>query len=547
MGISGNRPHGGRRRAAAVVLAAGMLLAACGDSADDATGDSSTNTTGSGPAAAGGGGDAPEAHDPDATLVVTNDGPPNEMDPHREPNTGSRPYWTPVYDTLTNIADPAEPKPALATSWSVSDDGLTWVFELRDDVQFHDSTPLDGAAVALSVNRARTLEGGTQKLDLANVTDVVASGPYEVTFTMATHDPKLPAVLGGPSGAILNPAAIAAGNDFSTTPDGSGPYVAERIVPGERVSFVRAPNPHWDVDAGKLAGFELSLLSEFPVAINGVRSGEIDIAWLIGQNELIEQATAADDDLVVQEFPATTINALYLNNQDPLLADRTVRQALSSAIDREGLANALFSGGADCRPISQNYANETTPLYIEGFDPYPYDPDQARELLDAAGATGETLTIGDIGSTVSRNIAQALQPMLTDVGLNVQLQPGTVDLVQSLQRREVQSLSLTSTISFPHPLIALNRYWMPGGAYPMAEGEHDVLAQTEQVVLNAGSSADEVEAAYDEMAREMADLSVIIPICAPAQRVLKSKDVHGLEEGAVDRINMRYAYVAAED
>src|SRR5262245_14501376 len=188
------RARGSTRRALGVIAAL-ALVAAAGGAADDSassattapstaassaatsassapTGADSTATTAStdestATSSASEGTDLPQVADADldlnATLDVTTDGPPTLLDPHQEPTQGVTPYWTPLYDSLTDINIAGEVRPRLATSWEYSDDGLSLVLELRDDVKFHDGTPLDAAAVKASLDRARTLEKSTMK------------------------------------------------------------------------------------------------------------------------------------------------------------------------------------------------------------------------------------------------------------------------------------------------------------------------------------------------------------------------------------------------
>ncbi len=567
-----------RRRVVAGLIAVTLVAAACGgdddddaadgtsagtaatatDATDDTTAPTESAATDTEPA---GGTSAPETsatettgaesagddveYDLDATLVVTTDGRPQQLDPHLEPNTGNRGYTTAIYDTLTDTKDRSEVRPMLATEWETSDDGLTVTLQLRDDVTFHDGTPLDAEAVKASLDRAMTVEGSTQVNDLSAIESVEATAPYEVTITLSAPDPKLLTVLGGPAGMILNPTAIAAGNDFSANPDGSGAYVVVEHVPEESVTFERAEGEYWDPRGAKLAGYTMSFVGDFQVAINAVRSGEYDASWIIGSNSQI-QGALGDDNLQVVDFIPTSIIGLYLVNAAEPLSDQRVRQAIAYSVDREGITNAIFDGGADCAPTSQNYPVPGDPLYVEGFDPYPYDPEQATALIEEAGAGGQTVEMYDIGTTASRDLGQALQPMLQAIGLDAQLVSGSTATVAELQARTIQSIVLTS-VAMPHPLMSLTRYWLPGGAYHMAEGEDAELQTLMADATDPAASDDEVAATYQAMAEEMADLALIMPVCAPVQHVLARSDIVGLDEAELARLNMRYVGVAAED
>ena len=565
-----------RRRVVAGLIALTLVAAACGgdDDDDDAADATSAGTAATDTAAADGttaptesaattepaGTSAPETsatettgadergddveYDLDATLVVTTDGRPQQLDPHLEPNTGNRGYTTAIYDTLTDTKDRSEVRPMLATEWETSDDGLTVTLQLRDDVTFHDGTPLDAEAVKASLDRAMTVEGSTQVNDMSAIESVEATGAVR-------------------------------GDDH---PERAGPEAADRA----RRSGRDDPQPDRHRGRQRLLGQPRRLRRlrrgrARPRGERHLRAGRrrvLGSTWrqarrvhdvvrrrLPGRHQrrsfrrvrrLVDHRQQQPDpgrrwgdDLQVVDFIPTSIIGLYLVNAAEPLSDQRVRQAIAYSVDREGITNAIFDGGADCAPTSQNYPVPGDPLYVEGFDPYPYDPEQATALIEEAGAGGQTIEMYDIGTTASRDLGQALQPMLQAIGLDAQLVSGSTATVAELQARTIQSIVLTS-VAMPHPLMSLTRYWLPGGAYHMAEGEDAELQTLMADAVDPAASEDEVAATYEAMAEEMADLALIMPVCAPVQHVLARSDIVGIDEAELSRLNMRYVGVAAE-
>ena len=280
-----------------------------------------------------------------------------------------------------------------------------------------------------------------------------------MTLTLSPFDRSLPWVLGTAAGAVVNPHAIAAGTDLTTTSDGTGPYVVTDFQPNVLVSYERAEDENWDPRAGMLAGFTIDFLTDYQVALNGLQAGQFDMIRLNGLGSAVEQATATGD-LVRTELPSLQTLAFWLNNQDPIYADPRVRQAFQYALDREGIANAVFDGGSECAASSQVAPFEGDPMYIEGYDPYPYDPEMAQQLLEEADAVGTQLTITDIGATNTTNLMQAAQPMLEAAGFEVELVIGTAaETAPGFQQFQIQTAVIPNAKQ-AHPNIFLNRYWV---------------------------------------------------------------------------------------
>lgn len=476
-------------------------------------------------------------YDRDAVLEVTNDGNPATLDPHQEPTQGSTPYWTPLYDTLTDIAVSGEVRPRLAESWEFSEDGLNLVFTIRDGVSFHDGTALDAAAVVASLERARTMETSTQKALYSNVTGIEATGDLEVTLTLSSYDAALPWSLGTAAGAIVNPAAIEAGADLGTTSDGTGAYVVAAFEPNVKVEYVRADDEPWDPATGLLAGFIITLVNDYQVALNGLQGGQYDMIRINGQGAGIEQAVSAG--FVQTQLPSMQTLAFWLNNQDPAFQDVRVRQAFQYAIDREGIANAVFDGGSECAATSQAVPFQGDGLFVEGYDPYPYDPEKAAALLEEAGAVGTEIVINDIGATNTSNLMQAAQPMLEAVGFEVELVNGTAaEVAPGFQAGDIQ-VAVIPNAKQAHPSIFLQRYFLSGGAYHLAEGEDQPILDELASIDTPAATDEEITAANGNIARILAeDIATLVVACDIVWSVVHEDNVANIDPKTL-LLNMR--------
>jgi len=472
----------------------------------------------------------------DAEINVTTDGNPANLDPHQEPTQGSTPYWTPVYDTITDIALAGEVRPRLATDWEYSDDGLSLVLTIRDGVKFHDGTPLDAAAVAKSLNRARTDEKSTQKNLYRNVTDVQATGPMEVTLTLSTYDPALPWILGTAAGAVVNPKAIDAGTDLTGTSDGTGAYVVTSFEPNVKVTYERAPDEPWDPATGLLKGFALSVLTDYQVALNGLQGGQYDLIRLNGLGQAVDNVVKSGD-FTRTQLPSLQTLSFWLNNQDPAFKDVRVRQAFQYALDREGIVNAVFDKGSECAATSQVAPFEGDGLYVEGYDPYPYNLDKAKQLLQDAGAVGTKLTITDIGATNTGNLMTAAEPMLEAAGFDVELVRGTTQTAPSFQKGELQ-VAVIPNAKQAHPSIFLQRYWLTDGPYHLAKGEDQQILDEMAKWTPQASEAD-VAATNEAIAKILAeDISTLVVGCNVVWSEVGKNTIAGIDPKTL-LLNMR--------
>jgi peptide/nickel transport system substrate-binding protein len=560
----------GTRRALAVVAAMTLVAAACGDdddagsattaggatpattAASGATTGSSSGTTGDTTATSTGGSTAgtddttegsapPEYADADldlnANINVTTDGPPTLLDPHQEPTQGVTPFWTPLYDTLTDINIAGEVNPRIATSWEYSTDGTKLTFELRDDAKFHDGTPVDATAVKASIDRARTLEKSTMKNLLTSVTDVTVNSPTEVVLTLSAFDRSLPSVLGTAAGAIINPKAITAGTDLTATSDGSGPYVVKQFVPNEQVVYERAKDTNWDTKAGKLAGFTLSVLTDYQVALNGLQAGQYDLIRLNGLGAQIQQAEQNGDFTATRLGPLQTLS-FWLNVTDPSLKDQKVRQAFAYALDRDAIVQAVFDKGSECQAQSQMYPMPGDDLYVKDYDPYHYDPAKAKQLLEEAGAVGTELLITDIGATNTGNLMQAAQPMLEAAGFKVTLARGTGAAVAPGFQQNQYQIAVIPNSRQPSADITLNRYWLTTGPYHLAQGLDQGVVSSMDELDDPTLSDDDVKAGYEDIAKQLADLAALVPACTPTWSLLGDSNIVNVDPRTV-LLNMR--------
>jgi len=336
-------------------------------------------------------------------------GEPDQLDPHRTTSYFAFQVLENVFDTLVEPDEDLQMQPALAESWELSDDQLTWTFELRDDVTFHDGSDFTAEDVVYSYNRIIDEE-------LANawrfsaVEEVVAVDEDTVEIRVGQPTPNLLSSLGGFKGmAIVQQDNVESG-DITTAPVGTGPFRLTDYTSGDSIELA-AVEDHWsgtpDVD-----GVEFRFISEGSTALSALRAGEIDWTDSIPAQQVT--TLEGDDAVELGTSPSNDYWYLALNQAKKPFGDVRVRQAIAYAIDRDAIAQVTSYGTAEVNQLAIPAAS----AWSTDYDTYSLDPDRARQLLSDAGVDDLSLKImvaTDYPETV--DAAQVIADPLADVGI----------------------------------------------------------------------------------------------------------------------------------
>ena len=338
---------------------------------------------------------------------------PTSLDPHAVDDGGERAINDNVYETLLSRTAAGELVPMLATALPTAVDDTTWEFDLRDGVTFHDGTPFNADAVVATVNRIIRMSN-EKKTDLG-IYDVLAGATKvdDDTVRIATKGPD--ALLSARLTwlKIVAPSAEQQ-DDISEASNGTGPYVFGSRQTGVSVSLTA--NPKYWGGAPKIASVTFEFVSEPSTRLAGLKSGKYDLITNLAPAFVKEAPKVAK--VLGQEHPVVILNA-----DGGITADKNVRLALNLAIDRATIVDAVYGGFAVVDP--GQYLSPP----ILGFNPavqaYPYDPDQAKQLIKEAGAEGKTITL--VGESSGRwlndkDLVELIAGYWTEAGLNVDLQ-----------------------------------------------------------------------------------------------------------------------------
>lgn len=361
------------------------------------------------------------------TLVVAVSSDIHTLDPGVSSDNYDWRQIYPCYDRLVkykvaNGVGLTEVEPMAAESWTVSPDGLQWTFKIRKGITFDDGSPLNAEAVRYSLDR--TLAIGKGPAD--NITAIAAMNVVdEYTLRITLKNPYGPFLqtLATDGASILNPkiATKATGDDkaqgwLAEHADGSGPFRIVEWTRGQRCVLEAKP-AYWGGQA-KLKKVIIRFMTESADRRMALEQGDVDIA----ENILIDQIPALEKNanIAVKRFPSQMVEYVYINCQNEKLQNPLVRQALSWAVDYQGIIDHVLQGnGVQMRgPIPDGMWGHRADVFQ-----YKRNPAKAKELLKAAGAENLELTlIYSERRATWEQIAQVMQANLAEVGVKLNLE-----------------------------------------------------------------------------------------------------------------------------
>jgi ABC-type transport system substrate-binding protein len=341
------------------------------------------------------------------------------LDPHATATWPSYMVQELMYDNLVEWDADGQPIPGLAESWDVADDGLTYTFKLREDVAFHDGTVCDANAVKASFDRLLNPERASAAYTQMNFIDSVeVVDPHTVVLTTQYVYPLTLQFLGTGLAAVVSQADIDTfGADEIESPIGTGPYKFVEWLRGDHVTVERNPE-YW----GEASGFDSVIVRAAPeasVRVTAAINGEADLAIQIAPNDL--PAVRSDSSLAVLQGGGAKLVYFNLSNINPPTDDVRVRLAMNYAVNRQPILEQLLYDSGNVE-IDSPVASKNFGYYSVGA--YPYDPDQARALLEEADYdTTQTLqAIYPTGAFYfAKEIAEAVQADLAAVGIQIEL------------------------------------------------------------------------------------------------------------------------------
>lgn len=311
-----------------------------------------------------------------------------------------------VYEGLLTRTGDGDVADLLAESHTVSDDGLTYTFDIRDGVTFHDGAELTVDDVVWSLEQVKDDDTVAANAQFASVDSISAEG-NTITITLTEPNSSLLQSLAGRAGLVFEKAAD---NDLETTANGTGPYTLDEWKQGDSITLVRNEDYWGDKALVKEVVFQYFV--DPSAEVNAVLAGDLDVATGIDADLIPQLEGNADYDIV--EGATTDKYTLAFNNAKAPFTDIRVRQAIRQAIDNDALIAAVNGAGYNISgPIP-----EGDPGYEDLTDIDAYDPENAKKLLAEAGVSNLPLTL-TIASFYGTALTDVLTTELADVGITL--------------------------------------------------------------------------------------------------------------------------------
>ncbi|MGW4964767.1 ABC transporter substrate-binding protein [Nonomuraea sp. NPDC004186] len=456
------------------------------------------------------------------------------------------------FDALLSRQKDGTFQPWLAKSWKVSDDGLTYTLELRDDVTFHDGTKFDAAAVKANLEQFLVpgYNPGIASIQLKSFARAEVKSPTTVEITLKEPDALFIDFLASPLAGQVSPKSLKAAKDLkSGGPDlvGTGPFILESYVRGQEIRYRRNPDYKWP-PAGSahqgpayLSRITYRFLPEAAVRVGALTSGQVQV---------IEGVPATDAAMIKQDPGLTYQTSLnsgtsfsyYFNTAHAPFDDQRVREAFREAVDVDAVLKAVYQGTAT---RAWSVVTKGGPFYdasLEGA--FGGDPAKANALLDAAGwkqRDAQGYRVKDGRRLAVRSVASA--PFVRD---------RRDILAQAIQAQVKQSAGIDFQVKIVDQGTAQKAY--TEGEYEIFEnsrGDADAGAALNLILPRKGpinrtgfsdpdvekwlataaasASLDERKALYTKVQQAVVkDKAIVFPVYVPADQIAAQKSVQGL-------------------
>ena len=301
-------------------------------------------------------------------------------------------YLTSFYDTLFEYNTDGEVVGVLAEDWSMSEDGKTYTFQIKQGVKFSDGSDLTAEDVAKSILAVPVNLGqynGSYGRLSTLIEDAVVADEYtvELHLTQPYYNTLRELCLANPFGIVSSEQFnedLTAKDTFRTATYGTGPYMYAGDNDGQIWNFVRNPN-YWG-EAPDVDSFSIKYIPDNDAKILAMQNGEVDFlsgiknisAESFEQMEQTEGFQAQADEKSLQTY------YVGYNLSDPIFGDQTVREAISSAVDKDAIVESIYGGLYD---KADTFFSRSLPYCDVEQTIYNFDLDHANQILDEAGYT----------------------------------------------------------------------------------------------------------------------------------------------------------------
>jgi len=388
-----------------------------------------------------------------------------------------------IYDYLVDVTPENTIAPRLAKSWTVSEDGLVYTFQLEEGVTFHDGSPFTAKDVVWTFDRLRNPESGYPTADLyANIESIEATGELEVTFKLKQSNPFFLFDLSD------NHALILKENTADPTQfNGTGPFKVVEYSPEDRL-VLEANEAYFVEGQPMLAGVEILFFADQTAMVDALRGGQVDLVMALSTD--LYSSLQGESGITLLDAPTNQFDVVRLRSDRAPGNDPRVMQALKMGLDRQAIYDLVMAGfgriGRDSPigPMYTAYYSEETPLPAR-------DVEKAKALLAEAGyPNGLKIDLHTPDTGDRPELAVVLKNQWTDIGVDVNVMVEPESVYYGDQGWLEVDLGITGWGSRPYPQFYLDVMLKCNAKWNEA---HFCDEEFDQLATTAGTTLDEAE------------------------------------------------------
>lgn len=327
-----------------------------------------------------------------------------------------------IYSRLTSLTPDLTVEPDLADSWTVSPDGLTYEFKLRQ-ARFHNGDPVTSADVKFTYDRILTVDGSVAKSLFTDIDHVDTPNSQVVVFVLKQPNVAILSYMASANASIVSQkVAQATNNDLSKKEAaiGSGPFKLAEWVP-DNYMLLQANTDFYIQGLPYLDAVRINVVPDQAGLLAALRTKAADMALI--EDAQTAQTVRNEQGVKLDAKPSPNYNLLFVNTARPPFNNVKVRQAISYAIDRQQIIDAVALGEGDVTgPIAP--ALTTYALPVSQYPSYTHDVNKAKQLLSEAnvGPIEFTMLTETTEPAYAKDIAQIVQQQLGEVGIKMNIE-----------------------------------------------------------------------------------------------------------------------------
>lgn len=474
----------------------------------------------------GGGSDSAEART-DLNWALASE--PNSLDPMAIAMMSTFTVTYAIYDNLVEQDAEGNYVEALAEKWEVSKDEKTYTFKLREDVKFHDGTPMTADDVVYSINR--TIEKGWAADMTAAIDKVEKVDDYTVKLILKKPFGAMIGSLASPYFSVMSKAyAEENGEDaVERKPMGTGAYKFVEWVAGDHIA-VEANEEYWG-GAPAIKTVNFKPITDKNTGLVALQAGETD-AFLNVNNSDIE-TVKGDENLAFYSTDLAAVLSLNMNIEDKALSDVKVRQAINYAISRENIITGSLEGNGT---PANSAISPTCDGYSDKVTGYDQDIEKAKALLKEAGQENLKLKMKIKEDAKLQSVAQVIQNDLKSAGIEMEIEimeagAYTTDVYSKGDYQVTLSswcAMFTDAYSLLYSQFHKDCYGGTGNITHVVSDE--LSGKLEDAAMKTG---DEKLAAYEDVAQYISDQAYVASLVFEPTTITTNANLKGVEADAL--------------